>query len=110
MSLYYDVNMVSGVNFTPQLTLAEYNALSVKPTYWIRTDAPEDYGRLPASEVGYDNTTSGLTADDSQAAIDEVNDKVVILQNHGNRLKDSLKFSIHASERIIPFQNKIDFK
>ena len=40
----------------------------------------------------------------------EVNDKVVILQNHGNRLKDSLKFSIHASDRIIPFQNQIDFK
>jgi hypothetical protein len=85
MSLYYDGNMVSGVNFTPQLTLAEYNALSVKPTYWIRTDAPEDYGRLPASEVGYDNTTSGLTADDVQDAVDELHskklDKCVVLNN-----------------------------
>lgn len=32
---------------------------------------------LPADKVSYDNTTSGLEADNVQDAIDEVNDKVV---------------------------------
>lgn len=33
-------------------------------------------GELSAGDVGYNNTTSGLTADDVQEAIDEVNTKV----------------------------------
>ena len=36
------------------------------------TDYDADWGDIDASEVGYDNTTSGLTADDVQEAIDEL--------------------------------------
>lgn len=38
-----------------------------------------------ASAIGYDNTTSGLTADDTQAAIDEVNSKIlpILVEQNG---------------------------
>ena len=29
---------------------------------------------IPATDISYDNTTSGITADDVQSAIDELND------------------------------------
>ena len=56
MALYYNGDYVSSINFTPQLTLAEYNALSVKPKYWIRTDGPES-STISAEDISYDNTT-----------------------------------------------------
>ena len=52
MALYYNGDNVSSINFTPQMTLAEYNALSVKPKYWIRTDGPEDSG-INADDIEY---------------------------------------------------------
>ena len=41
--LYYKGHKILGVNFLPRYTLAQYTALSVKPHYWIRTDAPFRY-------------------------------------------------------------------
>ena len=57
-----------------ELTQAEYNALvsagTVQPdTFYCIVDADNV---LPASDVTYDNTDSGLSADSVQDAIDEV--------------------------------------
>lgn len=38
----------------------------------LAAEIPSPITQLPASSVSYDNTTSGLTADDAQEAIDEV--------------------------------------
>lgn len=57
-----------------ELTLAQYNALTPAEqnngTIYYITD---DIGGAYASEVMYDNTQSGLNADDVQDAIDEIN-------------------------------------
>lgn len=72
MALYENGILISGANTLPQMTLAEYQALPVseRPTYWERTDL--NYNNIPASNVSYDNTQSGLTATDIQSAIDEL--------------------------------------
>ena len=72
MALYQNGILISGANTLPQMTLAEYQALPVseRPTYWERTDL--NYSNIPASDVTYDNTQSGLTATDIQSAIDEL--------------------------------------
>ena len=72
MALYQNGILISGANTLPQMTLAEYQALPVseRPTYWERTDL--NYDSIPASDVTYDNTASGLTATDIQSAIDEL--------------------------------------
>ena len=72
-NLYYKGKLISGIAKIPRLTLSDYNALTVKPEVWIRTDAPESYKKVTASDVSYDNTSSGLTATDIQSAIDEIN-------------------------------------
>lgn len=58
MALYKDGNPVSGLNSIPRLTLAQYNALNVKPEFWVRTDAPESYKKLSADQVSYDSNTT----------------------------------------------------
>lgn len=58
MALYKDGNPVSGLNSIPRLTLAQYNALNVKPEFWIRTDAPESYKKLSADQVSYDSNNT----------------------------------------------------
>lgn len=65
MALYKDGNPVSGLNSIPRLTLAQYNALNVKPKFWIRTDAPESYKKLSADQVSYDenNTVEDMIDD-----------------------------------------------
>ena len=49
------VSKVSGIimNLIPSYTLAEYNALTHKPLFWVRTD--EEYAQIPASDVSYGN-------------------------------------------------------
>ena len=54
MALYKDGKPISGLNSVPRLTLAQYNALTTKPEFWVRTDAPEDYGKISADQVSYD--------------------------------------------------------
>ena len=58
MALYKDGNPVSGINSIPRLTLAQYNALNVKPEFWVRTDAPESYKKLSADQVSYDSNNT----------------------------------------------------
>lgn len=58
MALYKDGNPVSGLNSIPRLTLAQYNALNVKPEFWVRTDAPESYKKLSADQVSYDSNNT----------------------------------------------------
>lgn len=72
MAFYENGILISGANTLPQMTLAEYQALPVseRPIYWERTDL--NYSNIPASNVTYDNTQSGLTATDIQSAIDEL--------------------------------------
>lgn len=63
------------------LTQAEYDALPASKLtdgkiYKVKTTGVVPGGSADASDVEYDNTTSGLTATDVQSAIDEVNSKV----------------------------------
>ncbi len=73
MALYFNGSMIGGVNFTPRMTLEEYNALEIKPTYWIRTDAPGSGGRISADEVIFDTGVLGNLGDSAQTAIQDVN-------------------------------------
>ena len=72
MALYQNGILISGANKLPQMTYAEWQALPAaeRPSEWICTD--RSYSDLPASDVTYDNTESGLSADNVQDAIDEV--------------------------------------
>ena len=63
------------------LTQAEYDALPASKLtdgkiYKVKTTGVVPGGSADASDVEYDNTTSGLTATDVQSAIDEVNSRV----------------------------------
>lgn len=58
MAFYQDGKPVSGLNSIPRLTLAQYNALNVKPEFWVRTDAPESYKKLSADQVSYDSNNT----------------------------------------------------
>lgn len=58
MAFYNNGNPVSGLNSIPRLTLAQYNALNVKPEFWVRTDAPESYKKLSADQVSYDSNNT----------------------------------------------------
>ena len=72
MALYKDGNPVSGLNSVPRLTLAQYNALTTKPEFWVRIDAPEDYGKISADQVSYDENT---TVEDK---LDELSDSITV--------------------------------
>lgn len=49
--------------------------------YYNKTQVDNALAGLTASNIGYDNTNSGLTADDTQGAIDEVLSKVPLTAN-----------------------------
>lgn len=75
MALYYNGIMVSGINFTPRLTLAEYNALEVKPDYWIRTDvSSSDIDKIPASEISVDLGSGNYS--NVQTELNKINDSI----------------------------------
>jgi len=91
MALYKDGNPVSGLNSIPRLTLAQYNALNVKPEFWVRTDAPESYKKLSADQVSYDSNNTvkdkidsignvPATATNNTTYITDANNKVSIVQ------------------------------
>jgi len=61
MSVYYNKKLISGVRDVPQMTLAEYNALTNKPDLWLRTDAPESDRGISASDVEY---SMGVSVED----------------------------------------------
>lgn len=61
MSVYYNKKLISGVRDVPQMTLAEYNALTNKPKLWLRTDAPESDRGISASDVEY---STGVSVED----------------------------------------------
>lgn len=62
-----------------EITLEQYNEMVEKGTldetksYLVITEDDEDSYIIDGSSVGYDNTTSGLSADNVQDAIDEMN-------------------------------------
>ena len=59
-------------------------------------------GTITASDVMYDNTTSGLTADDVQEALDEIDGNVDTLSGKVYKTDDSTDTTI-ASDDKIPF-------
>lgn len=69
MALYKDGNPVSGLNSIPRLTLTQYNALNVKPEFWVRTDAPESYKKLSADQVSYDSNNTVKDMLDTKSSI-----------------------------------------
>ena len=85
-NLYYKGKLLSGIAKIPRLTLNDYNALTVKPEVWIRTDAPESYKKITASDVSFSDT--GITATDVDGAIKEIN----LL--HGGTIDDVLYVNI----------------
>ena len=90
MALYKDGNPVSGLNSIPRLTLAQYNALTVKPEVWIRTDAPESYKRLSADEVSYD---SNNTVKDK---LDSISDTYENFLAVGQRYLDTIQIKLKS--------------
>lgn len=68
------------------LTQAEYDALPASKLtdgkiYKVKTTGVVPGGSIDASDVEYDNTTSGLTADNVQDAIDEVSQEMSTIQS-----------------------------
>jgi hypothetical protein len=72
MALYVNGQLEAGINQVPSYTQAEYDALEIKPEFWICTD--RNYSSVPAANITYDNTDSGLSATNVQDAIDELED------------------------------------
>lgn len=89
MALYNNGNPVSGLNSVPRLTLAQYNALNVKPEFWIRTDAPESYKKLSADQVSYDSNNT-------------VKDKIDEVDNKEWTLIDTISVTTTETEVNIP--------
>jgi len=63
------VSKVSGIvmNLIPSYTLAEYNALTHKPLFWVRTD--EEYAQISSEDVSYGNSTVKEELDEINADI-----------------------------------------
>lgn len=81
--------------------------------YWERTTASEcGGGGGTASEISYDNTTSGLTADDVQEAIDElegnIEDAVAGLEDAVESLAPAYdSTSTYNEGDIVSYENKL---
>ena len=63
------VSKISGIvmNLIPSYTLAEYNALTHKPLFWVRTD--EEYAQISSENVSYGNSTVKEELDEINADI-----------------------------------------
>lgn len=88
------------------LTQAEYDALPASKLtdgkiYKVKTTGVVPGGSADASDVEYDNTTSGLTADNVQDAIDEVNGKTNNVINKVNYLEVNWWFFPLIADNII---------
>lgn len=104
MSLYYNKELVDGVEELPRLTQAEFDNLPLeqKPKMWIKRNATETDRGITGSDVEYDNSVSGLTATNVQDAIDEVEGDLTSLDasNLPYSSTQSTKQKIDESERI----------
>ena len=123
-NMYYgdgtNKRLLSGIAQVPRLTLAQYQALTVKPRFWVRTDAPETYNQLltwdDQAELGSKNiikypyaygggSTHGLTvtvnADGSVTASGQPNQAIGwvmitnIITEYDLQVGDKLIFSEH---------------
>ena len=67
------VSKVSGIimNLIPSYTMAEYNALTHKPLFWVRTD--EEYAQIPSEDVSYG---SGSVKDELDELADGLASKI----------------------------------
>lgn len=100
MALYNDGKPVSGLNSIPRLTLAQYNALNVKPKFWVRTDAPESYKKLSADQVSYDsNNTVKDKIDDISTDIYENYNMFKLVGFSGGNTDKTITFSGNGSRR-----------
>ena len=86
MGLYYKKNKIAGLNFLPRLTLAQYNALTVKPEYWIRTDSPDSYLMVSSNLVSFDNSGTIFVSNNVENTLKEIS--AVIARNGKPRFKN----------------------
>lgn len=95
MANYLNGKPLSGLNSIPRLTLAQYNALNVKPEFWVRTDAPESYKKLSADQVSYDSNNTVKDALD-----------IVTAGNMGNGL-NILPYNTSSNMYTVPYDGYI---
>ena len=75
-SLQGTVNTITSLIGNGEPTTQEKTIIGAINELKADIDALAPSGDLEADDVGYDNTTSGLTATDVQSAIDEINAKI----------------------------------
>lgn len=97
-----------------EITLEKYNEMVEKGTldntksYLVITEGDEDSYIIDSSSVGYDNTTSGLSADNVQDAIDEVNNKTDNIGSSKNFFKvNATRMIAHRGRSDIAPENTI---
>ena len=87
----WQITSSAGGDVAKPVTQVEYNALSEEEKnkgIYVITDA---YADGIASNVGYSNTTSGLTATDVQGAIDEVDGKIDTIESEVDTLQTDVQ-------------------
>ena len=92
-------NEITEVNIVRSMTKAEFDLLSSAEKQGIINIT--DVTDVEADSVAYDNTSSGLTATDAQAAIDELSDAIpTVLNDSGTSLtrRPNLQFKGAYSE------------
>ena len=97
-SLYYNKKLM---NSLPEYSLAQYNALTNKPDYWVRNDAPSGDRGINAQDIAYDSNTSvkaeidtKLGKEDSSSVIvdEDNNDYTLQVNAYGNVAMMRLQF------------------
>lgn len=79
---------------------------------WEQTTLADNLGGGDASEISYDNTTSGLTADDVQEAIDELEGNIEDVSDGLDDAVESLAPAYDSTQTydegdIVSYQNKL---
>lgn len=79
---------------------------------WEQTTLADNLGGGDASEISYDNTTSGLTADDVQEAIDELEGNIEDVSDGLDDAVESLAPAYDSAQTydegdIVSYQNKL---
>lgn len=106
MATYINKNMIDGVEELPRLTEEEFLAIPVaeRPKIWVKRNATETDRGITAEDVQYDNTSSGLSATDTQGAIDEIVDFDKYIPVGGNYMAEAQ--SNGRIKMTIPFYNR----
>ena len=87
-----DLKQISGICKVPRMTLAEYNALNVKPEFWVRTDLSTNLLMCGNDVIG----SVGLCTSESIATV-VTNPTTVSISNGSHFMLDGVRYKATAN-------------